>query len=555
MTMPRQKDSWRRSKLRSSNLPARETSDDVCHLPQLIESVYDARRLHSAAELPQPSSMRGSTCLLNRQFWSLQLSTRRGALHGTDQNVARWGLPDSIRNVTLIKQWYVAQSSRKEAKVFTYQIKMITNLDFPVKIGENILNIEYSFLYTCEEPLSFGHSPGLTNVGFRLFDDKREEVICEGRAIEEGTRVPPDQWIPAVASIPQAAIDVNKTYLLVVDFVQEGSHWLRDEQEHEQRSYVNFYRDQNQSDVSANVFIDSALHPPRTREVLKRSAPLPKRSISRAGSYDTLITGISTEGGLKLVDNELSLIEDNRMTKATNVKSSNAVFGLVFRFSPDLFDLDPQSFRVNCYRTLLNRSPEDSVLANPIEFESNKDRILFWMSILDSSEFKAASLPIGWDSSHKIAESMGWPSGASFLESCLQLESSLAINYEVFLTRLFSSVHQNSYSLSDIGRAIDANQMNAWATGIFEGLVNMAIEYSVATSLVDSHKKRIDALEANLHDSDITIRVLKKTVDELISWKETMIKPDQIPPFVAVTETDLESTRSESRAKSRKQRE
>ncbi len=167
-----------------------------------------------------------------------------------------------------------------------------------------------------------------------------------------------------------------------------------------------------------------------------------------------------------------------------------------FRMKALLIDADPASFRAHCYRTLLRRSPEAEIIAQPIAFEDIKARVTYWKSIVLSNEFNAGeAVPPRNELVLRILESLGWSVANTLLGYALRIESVISGTFPQFIQRIASYLINNSYSTSNLDDLFEIEEPAPEYYVLFERLVDLAVEFSLGIARLDNLMSRFEELE------------------------------------------------------------
>ncbi len=167
-----------------------------------------------------------------------------------------------------------------------------------------------------------------------------------------------------------------------------------------------------------------------------------------------------------------------------------------FRMRAVLLEADAARFRAHCYRTLLRREPEPELNTLPISFAGLRDRIGYWKSIILSQEFGAGqAVPPSQDLAIRIQESLGWSAANTLLGYALRIESVTAGAFPQFINRIGDYIAANSFDSSDVGDLFETEEPELEFTALFEGLVDLAVEFSLGIARLDELVTRVENIE------------------------------------------------------------
>lgn len=401
-----------------------------------------------------------------------------------------------------------------------------------IVIGQDNVEIQFNLKICTGHGVEFvPNEHGHAVPGFRLYSVDMSSVVYEGRIIKERINLFPDQWIPFTLTLPGGVVRSVRSAVLVFDLVNEGQFWFAQRGGPEYRFLLEFVDNQETSsypDVVGPPEPSAAELPsPReTRNAGERLAPAGsdiaetvQGSISMSAKLAEGVVPQATSAPSALAidaPRAASRAESRSPSSAclfdANSKSperrpaangtSPSALSQCFRMKVSLIDAEPADFRIHCYRSLLRRDPEPDVTARPIAFANIGARIAYWKAILLSREFGAdESVPPRDEITLRIIESLGWSAANTLLGYALRIESMLSGTFRQFVGRISESLVRNSFSSPMIGEVCGIEESGRDYSLLFEGLVDLAVEFSVGLSRLDEMWLQVEDMRRRAEDS------------------------------------------------------
>jgi len=410
---------------------------------------------------------------------------------------------------------------------FDYRAKFTLD-DKKIVVGQGDVEIQFNLKVCTGYGVEFGPNENDHIVpGFRLYSGDTNNLIYEGRIVRERVIVFPDQWIPFTLVLPGDVVRGAGATVLVFDLVNEGQFWFAERGGPEYRFPLEFvdsreasaYRDSmapaeshvespsredvrdaaegltpNPADAAPQTIQSGASKPPNSAEHVV--TPEPATSNASGPVFDAARAASRPEQHDPV---PAHVFDDNFQTpqrRAAGTATSRSALSQCFRMKVSLIDADPANFRVHCYRTLLRRDPESEVASRQIVFADIGARIGYWKAILLSREFGAeATVPPRDEIIRRIIESLGGTVANTLLGYALRIESVLAGTYPRFVERLGETLLSNSFSSSMVDEVYETGDARADYSSLFEGLVDLAVEFSLGLSRLNEMFAQIEDLQ------------------------------------------------------------
>jgi len=109
--------------------------------------------------------------------------------------------------------------------MFEFEFK--ADLDGPIMMGKVESKTHCMFKHNNDSAVRL--LPGVLheyNIGFKLFDATKANLLFEHRATPEKAVVEPDEWIQCTIQIPRRCVNFHDTFLLGVNMVKEEEFWF-----------------------------------------------------------------------------------------------------------------------------------------------------------------------------------------------------------------------------------------------------------------------------------------------------------------------------------------